>query len=58
MLLQVCCFRLFVFVLELHFKLFKDFPFSIDVHTGELFAQSFIDREQREVYTFEVTVSV
>lgn len=34
-----------------------DFPFSIDVHTGELFAQSFIDREQRETYTFEVTVS-
>ncbi|KAI2804340.1 hypothetical protein BLOT_003322, partial [Blomia tropicalis] len=33
----------------------SDFPFSIDVHTGELFAQSFIDREQREVYTFEVT---
>ena len=33
-----------------------DFPYSIDVHTGELFAQGFIDREQREIYTFEVTV--
>ena len=35
-----------------------DFPFTIDVHTGELFAQGFIDREQRELYTFEVTVSL
>ena len=33
-----------------------DFPYTIDVHTGELFAQGFIDREQREIYTFEVTV--
>nr|XP_027203228.1 protocadherin Fat 4-like [Dermatophagoides pteronyssinus] len=33
----------------------SDFPFSIDVHTGELFAQGFIDREQKEIYTFEVT---
>nr|XP_046916120.1 protocadherin Fat 4-like isoform X2 [Dermatophagoides farinae] len=33
----------------------SDFPFSIDVHTGELFAHGFIDREQREIYTFEVT---
>ena len=35
-----------------------DFPFSIDVHTGELFAQGFIDREQKEIYTFEVTVRI
>jgi hypothetical protein len=36
---------------------FIDFPFSIDVHTGELFAKGFIDREQRESYSFEVTVN-
>lgn len=36
---------------------FIDFPFSIDVHTGELFAKGFIDREQRETYSFEVTVN-
>ncbi|XP_074599101.1 protocadherin Fat 4-like [Brevipalpus obovatus] len=32
-----------------------DFPFSIDVHTGELFASGIIDREDRENYSFEVT---
>ncbi|RWS16902.1 protocadherin Fat 4-like protein, partial [Dinothrombium tinctorium] len=32
-----------------------DFPFSIDVHTGELFAKGVIDREFRETYNFEVT---
>lgn len=36
---------------------FSDFPFSIDVHTGELYAKGFIDREARENYNFEVTVS-
>lgn len=34
----------------------SDFPFSIDVHTGELFASGIIDREDRENYSFEVTV--
>ncbi|XP_054156169.1 protocadherin Fat 4-like isoform X2 [Oppia nitens] len=32
-----------------------DFPFSVDVYTGELFAKGFIDREQKEIYNFEVT---
>ncbi|RWS30694.1 protocadherin Fat 4-like protein, partial [Leptotrombidium deliense] len=32
-----------------------DFPFTIDVHTGELFAKGLIDREFRETYSFEVT---
>lgn len=35
-----------------------DFPFSIDKHTGELFARGFIDRETKENYNFEVTVSI
>lgn len=39
------------------YQTFSDFPFSIDVHTGELFARGFIDRESRENYNFEVTVS-
>ncbi|XP_053211715.1 protocadherin Fat 4-like isoform X1 [Panonychus citri] len=32
-----------------------DFPFTIDIHTGELFANGKIDREQRETYNFAVT---
>ena len=55
------CLILFVFRLYLLTKIFLlnlDFPFSIDVHTGELFAQGFIDREQKEIYTFEVTVRI
>ena len=34
-----------------------DFPFAIDRNTGELFAKGFIDRETKENYNFEVTVS-
>lgn len=37
---------------------FIDFPFSIDIHTGELYAKGFIDREARENYNFEVSVSI
>lgn len=37
---------------------FTDFPFSIDIHTGELYAKGFIDREARENYNFEVSVSI
>lgn len=30
----------------------------MDKHTGELFAKGFIDRESKENYNFEVTVSM
>lgn len=50
----------FVLFLSLPFHPFvsTDFPFSIDKHTGELFARGFIDRETKENYNFEVTVSI
>jgi hypothetical protein len=35
-----------------------EFPFAIDKQTGELFARGFIDRESKENYNFEVTVSI
>jgi len=31
-----------------------EFPFSIDVHTGELFASGFIDREHKDLYKFQI----
>ena len=40
------------------FSVPADFPFAIDKHTGELFARGFIDRETKENYNFEVTVSI
>lgn len=32
----------------------KDFPFSVDVQTGELFAKGIIDREKKPIYRFSV----
>ncbi|XP_023209390.1 protocadherin Fat 4-like, partial [Centruroides sculpturatus] len=32
----------------------KDFPFSVDVQTGELFARGIIDRESKPIYRFTV----
>lgn len=31
-----------------------EFPFTVDVHTGELFASGFIDREHKDLYKFQV----
>lgn len=48
-----------IYVSRFFFKtFFIDFPFSIDIHTGELYAKGFIDREARENYNFEVSVSI
>lgn len=32
-----------------------EFPFTVDVHTGELFASGFIDREHKDLYKFQVS---
>lgn len=56
--IQKCLFFGYIYKKKNFCLLNLDFPFSIDVHTGELFAQGFIDREQKEIYTFEVTVRI